>query len=68
MSGVAADFAFHRYKVEQPGVADNTATNDLETKQVQLNLRAVRTGATTVAATQTAISARFILRNKRVSN
>jgi hypothetical protein len=66
--GVTADFAFRRYKLEQPGVADNAASNDLETKQVQLNLRATRTGATTVAATQAATSARFLLRNKRVSN
>jgi hypothetical protein len=66
--GVAADFAFHRYKIEQPGIVDNTAMNDLETKQIQLRMRAARTGATTVAATQTAISAKFILRNKRVSN
>jgi len=68
MRGVAADFSFHRYKIEQPGQTDNTATNDLETKQIQLSLRAVRSGATVVAATQTALSARFILRNKRVSN
>ena len=64
---VAPDFAFHRYKLEQAGVPDNTAANDLETKQIQLNLRAVRTGITTAATTQTAISARFLLRNKRVS-
>jgi Tfp pilus assembly protein PilW len=64
---VAADFAFHRYKLEQAGVTDNSAANDMETKQIQLNLRAVRTGITTAATTQTAISARFVLRNKRVS-
>ncbi|MBI5382375.1 MAG: prepilin-type N-terminal cleavage/methylation domain-containing protein [Opitutae bacterium] len=63
-----SDFSFHRYKVEQPDVADNTATSDLETKQIQINLRAVRRGATTVAATQSALSARFVLRNKRVSH
>jgi type II secretory pathway pseudopilin PulG len=68
MHGVADDFAFHRYKLEQAGVADNAATNDLETKQIQLNLRAVHIGRTTVATTQTAVSARFVLRNKRVSD
>jgi type II secretory pathway component PulJ len=65
---VAPDFAFARYKLEQPGVPDNTAATDLETKQLQVTLRTARTGATTVAATQTAISARYVLRNKRVSN
>jgi type II secretory pathway pseudopilin PulG len=67
---VAADFAFHRYKLESssnPG-ADNTAANDAETKQVEVTLRASRTGATTVAANQAALSARYILRNKRVAN
>lgn len=65
---VAPDFAFARFKLEQPGVPDNTAATDLETKQVQVTLRTARTGATTVAATQSAVSARYILRNKRVSN
>lgn len=66
--GVAADFAFQRFKLEQSGTDDNTAINDLETKQIQLTLRASRTGATTVAANQSALSACYILRNKRVSN
>jgi type II secretory pathway pseudopilin PulG len=67
---VSADFAFRRYKLESssnPG-ADNTATNNAETKQIEVVLRASRTGATTVAANQTALSARYILRNKRVAN
>ncbi len=61
---VAPDFAFARLKLEQPGVPDNTAVSDLETKQIQVTLRVVRAGATT----QSAASARYILRNKRVSN
>ncbi len=65
---VASDFAFQRFKLEQAAVVDNTATSDLETKQIQVTLRATRTGATTVAANQSALSARYILRNKRVSN
>jgi len=65
---VAADFAFQRFKLEQSGVADNTATSDLETKQLQLTFRATRAGSTSVAANQSAHSARYILRNKRVSN
>lgn len=64
---VASDFAFHRYKLEQPGATDNTAANDLETKQLQLNLRTLRLTASGPAATQAAISARYVLRNKSVS-
>lgn len=65
---VAADFAFQRFKLEQAGVTDNSAASDLETKQLQITLRATRPGATTVAASQSSLSARYILRNKRVSN
>lgn len=65
---VASDFTFQRFKLEQSGVEDNTARNDLETKQIQIALRASRSGATTVAANQSALSACYVLRNKRVSN
>ncbi|MDP3073282.1 MAG: prepilin-type N-terminal cleavage/methylation domain-containing protein [Opitutaceae bacterium] len=68
MRNVAGDFAFARFKLEQPGVADNAAANDLETKQVQVTLRTARAGTTTPITTQSAVSARYILRNKRVSN
>jgi len=64
---VSSDFAFHRYKIEQPGIADNTATNDLETKQLQLNLRTLRVTTGGPASTQAAISARYVLRNKQVT-
>ncbi len=60
-----SDFAFRRYKVIN-GV-DYTANNDLETKQIQITLRSVRTGATTVAATNAVLSARVVLRNKEVT-
>lgn len=63
---VCSDFAFHRYKIEQPGVADNSAGNDLETKQIQVNLRTLQAAAGRPASTQIAISARYLLRNKRV--
>ncbi|MDE3084386.1 MAG: hypothetical protein KGJ37_04085 [Verrucomicrobiota bacterium] len=66
--GVAGDFAFQRYKLDQTGTTDDTAGNDLETKQVALTLHAFRSGPTTVAANQAAISSRYILRNKRVTN
>lgn len=68
MRNVAADFAFRRYKLEQAGVSDNTAANDLETKQIQLTLHASRTGVTTVAANHSSVSAAFILRNKKAGN
>ena len=64
---LAPDFSFRRYKLEQPGVIDNTAGNDLETKQIQLTLRAIRSGATVAATTNSVVSARYVLRNKRVS-
>lgn len=65
---VAPGFSFRRFKLEQNGATDQTAVNDLETKLIQLDLQATRTAVTTVAATQTALSARYLLRNKRVSN
>jgi prepilin-type N-terminal cleavage/methylation domain-containing protein len=64
---VSSDFAFQRYKLEQPGYSDNTAGNDLETKQLQLNLRTLRSTTGGPASTQAAISARYVLRNKHVS-
>lgn len=60
-----SDFAFRRYKVVNG--ADFSAANDLETKQIQITLRSVRTGATTVAATNAVLSARVVLRNKVVN-
>jgi type II secretory pathway pseudopilin PulG len=59
------EFSFRRYKVIN-GV-DYTASNDLETKQIQITLRSVRTGFTTVAATNAVLSARIVLRNKAVT-
>jgi Tfp pilus assembly protein PilW len=66
--GVARDFAFGRYRLEQDGGVDNTARNDLETKLLEISLRSSRTRTTASPATHTALSARYILRNKRVSN
>lgn len=65
---IAPDFTFQRYKIEQDGVADNTAANDLETKQLQLVLRAQRTSVATRGVTQSVVSSRYVLRNKRVTN
>ena len=60
-----SEFAFRRYKVVNG--ANFAAANDLETKQIQITLRSVRTGATTVAATNAVLSARVVLRNKLVT-
>ncbi len=66
MHDVDPDFSFKRYKLDQSGTVDAAASNDLETKQIQLTLRAVRS-ARGAAASNTVISARYLLRNKRVS-
>ncbi len=65
--GVATDFSFQRFKLEQNGVTTNVAANDLETKLLQVTLRPTRTGVTAVASSQNTFSARYLLRNKRVS-
>ena len=59
------EFTFCRYKVVN-GV-DFSAANDLETKQIQVTLRAARTRSTVATATNAVLSARVILRNKKVS-
>lgn len=59
------DFAFRRYKVVN-GV-DYSASNNLETKQLQITLRAVKSRATVVSASNTVLSARVVLRNKKVT-
>jgi prepilin-type N-terminal cleavage/methylation domain-containing protein len=66
--GVDPSFSFRRFRIAQPGVDDNSATNDRETKQLQLNLRATRTSPTAVEASNSATSARYMLRNKQVTN
>jgi hypothetical protein len=66
MHDIDPDFSFKRYKLDQSGTVDALAGNDLETKQIQLTLRAVR-ASQGPAASNTVISARYILRNKRVS-
>ncbi|MBC8008786.1 MAG: hypothetical protein H7067_01655, partial [Burkholderiales bacterium] len=62
---VAPDFTFARYRLPDPA-SDQApaAANDLETKQLELSLRAVRPSATLPAASQLALSARCVLRNK----
>jgi len=65
---VASDFSFNRYKLDINGVTDNVAANDLETKLIQINLTASRTAHTVGTTSQTSRSARYLLRNKRVTN
>jgi hypothetical protein len=62
------DFTFRRYRLETAAGTENAAANDIETKQLQVVLRAQRTAGTSAATDQSITSARYILRNKRVSN
>lgn len=61
---IAEDFAFRRYRLPAADGSEAVATNDLETRLLEVNLRAVRPGSTRPAATQVALSARCVLRNK----
>lgn len=64
-------FAFSAYNISGSSVPLVTAANltaaNGSTKQLQISLEASRTNTTVVAATNTVLSARFILRNKRVT-
>lgn len=61
---VSPDFAFYYYKRPQVPGKDEPAENALSTKQIELRLRALRPGARVPAASQLAVSARCVLRNK----
>lgn len=64
-------FAFSAYNISGTSLPLATAANltaaNGTTKQLQISLEASRTNTTVVAATNTVLSARFILRNKRVT-
>ena len=65
-------FAFKAYSItgtEITGIGTTTsvASANLNTKQLQISLEAARTSTTVATATNTVLSARFILRNKRVT-
>ena len=64
-------FAFSAYNISEASVPISTATERTAangtTKQLQISLEAARSNTTVVAATNTVLSARFILRNKRVT-
>ena len=64
-------FSFSAYNISGTLVptstaAERTAANGT-TKQLQISLEAARSNTTVVAATNTVLSARFVLRNKRVT-
>ena len=64
-------FAFTAYNISGNAVpistaAERTAANGT-TKQLQISLEAARNSQTVVAATNTVLSARFVLRNKKVT-
>ncbi|HKB90802.1 MAG TPA: hypothetical protein VKC60_09840 [Opitutaceae bacterium] len=58
-----SSFGFDRYKIGGSGAA----ANDTETKQLQITLTTVRTSTTAVAVSEMVLSARYILRNKKVT-
>jgi hypothetical protein len=64
-------FAFSAYNIAGNSLplsttAERTAANSA-TKQLQISLEAARNTQTVVAATNTVLSARFVLRNKKVT-
>jgi prepilin-type N-terminal cleavage/methylation domain-containing protein len=62
VSGIT-NFQFSRYTL-----LHTPATNDLETKQLQLELRSIRSGPAKSFTSNNVVSARYVLRNKIVSN
>ncbi len=56
-------FSLKRYNLQQ-----NLASNDLETKQLQIDIKSNRSGVITASTSNNVLSARYILRNKVVSN
>lgn len=71
LRGITA-FSFKAYTITTAPITDfSTAaartTANRTTKQIQISLSAQRTSTTVATATNTVLSARFILRNKRVT-
>jgi prepilin-type N-terminal cleavage/methylation domain-containing protein len=72
MTGVST-FEFLAYKISDPVnplplvTATDLTNAGKQTKQLQISLEARRQSTTVVAATNTVLSARFILRNKKVT-
>jgi prepilin-type N-terminal cleavage/methylation domain-containing protein len=70
VTGITA-FAFKAYSITGADLplttADELTTATKSTKQLQISLEAARSSQTVVDATNTVLSARFILRNKRIT-
>ena len=69
LEGISA-FEFKAFSITGAEInyASDLAAASRQTKQLQLSLSAARTNTTVVRATNTVLSARFILRNKRVTS
>lgn len=71
MSGVTNDFSFTGYMINGNIVPTSTAAQLAaaggSTKQLQIYLKAQRSTQTAATASHTVLSARFILRNKRIT-
>lgn len=65
------NFSYQAYSITGASLALSTATElataSKSTKQLQISLEAARSSETVVDATNTVLSARFILRNKRIT-
>ncbi|RKX34801.1 MAG: hypothetical protein DRP71_05970 [Verrucomicrobia bacterium] len=56
------------FSLKRFNLLHNPAVNDLETKQIQLDAKTVRSGGVKFRATNNVLSARYIMRNKVASN
>lgn len=61
---VAPDFEFRRYRRPSSAGREAPALNDLETRQLEVRVRALRPDARAPSASQLSLSARCSLRNK----
>lgn len=68
VDNIAPDFSFRRYRLPAGYGADAPAVNNLETRQLELRLRALRPGAAAPSASQMALSARCALRNNNTGS
>jgi hypothetical protein len=64
VADIAPDFTFRRYSLPDASGAERPASSDLDTQQIEVRLRAVRRSASAPSASQLAVSARCVLRNK----
>ena len=67
LSGITSFSFITGAQITGIGTSTSLASAGLNTKQLQISLEAARTSTTVATATNTVLSARFILRNKRVT-